>query len=83
MQCGGRGDNKYMFHACISSSYEPNSPTTIEMGAHLTAHGDGVKDVAFAVEDLEAILERARKKGVKVIKDIWTEEDKVSRYYWI
>ena len=61
----------------ISLSYEPNSPTTIEMGAHLTAHGYGVKDVAFAVEDLEAILERARKKGVKVVKDVWEEEDEV------
>ena len=47
------------------------------MGAHLTAHGDGVKDVAFAVEDLEAIVQRARAKGVKVVKDIWEEEDKV------
>ena len=60
----------------FKSSYEPNSKTTLEMGKHLTAHGDGVKDVAFAVEDLDAIMERAKKKGVKVVKEIWEEEDK-------
>ena len=26
------------------------------MGDHLTKHGDGVKDIAFAVEDLDAIF---------------------------
>ena len=28
------------------------------MGEHLTKHGDGAKDVAFTVEDLDAIIER-------------------------
>jgi len=59
----------------FKSSYEPNSDTTKEMGQHLTLHGDGVKDVAFAVEDLEGILEKARTKGVKILREIWTEED--------
>ena len=27
-----------------------------EMGRHLVMHGDGVKDVAFEVEDLDAIV---------------------------
>ena len=36
------------------------------MGKHLTFHGDGVKDIAFAVEDLEAILAKAKTRGVKV-----------------
>ena len=40
------------------------------MGEHLTKHGDGAKDVSFSVEDLDAIMERAKKKGVKVVKDI-------------
>ena len=61
----------------INSSYEPRASVTEEMGRHLTLHGDGVKDIAFAVEDLDSIMERAKKRGVKVIKDIWTEEDKV------
>ena len=44
------------------------------MGQHLTDHGDGVKDIAFEVEDLDAIMERAKLRGVKVLKDIWEEE---------
>ena len=36
------------------------------MGNHLTVHGDGVKDVAFSVEDLDAILTKARARGAKV-----------------
>ena len=50
----------------LSCSYEPNSETTLEMGKHLTMHGDGVKDVAFSVEDLDAILAKARARGAKV-----------------
>ena len=34
------------------------------MGAHLVAHGDGVKDVSFTVEDLDGIMEQCKKKGV-------------------
>ena len=30
-------------------------PGNEEMGAHLTAHGDGVKDIAFSVEDCRAL----------------------------
>ena len=36
------------------------------MGAHLVAHGDGVKDVSFAVEDLEGIMIQCKKKGVRM-----------------
>lgn len=35
------------------SAYEPDSPV---YGPHLVKHGDGVKDVSFAVEDLDAIV---------------------------
>ena len=38
------------------------------MGKHLTMHGDGVKDVAFEVEDLDGILAKAKSRGVKVYK---------------
>ena len=40
----------------LYSSYEPGTQETLTMGAHLTAHGDGAKDVAFSVEDLDAII---------------------------
>ena len=26
------------------------------MGSHMTLHGDGVKDISFEVEDLDAIM---------------------------
>ena len=45
------------------------------MGKHLTLHGDGVKDVAFSVEDLDAILARARARGAKLVRDVWEESD--------
>ena len=35
------------------SAYEPGNE---EMGRHLVKHGDGVKDIAFAVEDLDSIF---------------------------
>lgn len=36
------------------SAYEPYNK---EMGDHLVKHGDGVKDIAFSVEDLEHIVQ--------------------------
>lgn len=60
-------------------SYEPGSPETLTMGDHLTKHGDGAKDVSFSVEDLDAIMVRARKKGVKVVKDIYEEQDQYGK----
>jgi len=38
----------------LKSAYEPNNK---EMGDHLVKHGDGVKDVAFSVEDLDSIVQ--------------------------
>ena len=49
------------------------------MGSHLTKHGDGVKDVSFSVEDLDAIVERAKKKGVKIVRDIFEEKDEFGK----
>lgn len=34
----------------------PTSPAT-EMGNHLVKHGDGVKDIAFEVEDCDYIVQ--------------------------
>ncbi|UYV61364.1 HPD [Cordylochernes scorpioides] len=51
------------------------NPGNKEMGAHLVKHGDGVKDIAFSVEDIEAIVETARQRGAKIVKDIWEEKD--------
>ena len=32
-------------------------------------HGDGVKDIAFRVEDCKKTVEVARKRGVKILKE--------------
>ena len=45
------------------------------MGAHLTHHGDGVKDIAFSVEALDAIMLRAKQRGCKIVNDLWEESD--------
>nr|XP_036214368.1 4-hydroxyphenylpyruvate dioxygenase isoform X2 [Bactrocera oleae] len=38
-------------------------------------HGDGVKDVAFEVENLEAIFKYAKERGAEVVREIWEEKD--------
>lgn len=51
------------------------NPGNEEMGDHLVKHGDGVKDIAFTVEDLDAIIKRAKERGAKIVRDIWEESD--------
>ncbi|XP_078596917.1 4-hydroxyphenylpyruvate dioxygenase-like [Branchiostoma floridae x Branchiostoma japonicum] len=51
------------------------NPGNKEMGDHLVKHGDGVKDVSFSVEDLEAIVKYAQQQGAEVVRDIWEETD--------
>jgi len=63
----------------FKSAYQPGSAECLEMGKHLVEHGDGVKDVAFHVEDLDGIMIKCREKGVKVVKDVWEETDEGGR----
>ena len=64
----------------FKSAYEPGSEECLAMGRHLTDHGDGVKDVAFTVEDLDGIMAGARARGVSIsivssdINIIWSPE---------
>jgi 4-hydroxyphenylpyruvate dioxygenase len=51
------------------------TPGHVEMGEHLVKHGDGVKDVAFEVEDLDNIILRAKERGAVIVKDVWEESD--------
>lgn len=53
----------------------PYDTDNVEFGQHLIKHGDGVKDVAFDVEDLDVIVERARERGATILRDIWEESD--------
>lgn len=47
----------------------------IDFGKHLLKHGDGVKDIAFEVEELDIIVKRARERGATILKDVWEESD--------
>ena len=51
------------------------NPQHTEMSEHLIRHGDGVKVVAFDVEDIEYIVEMARKRGGKIVQEIRIDSD--------
>uniref|UniRef100_A0A4W6FQM5 4-hydroxyphenylpyruvate dioxygenase n=1 Tax=Lates calcarifer TaxID=8187 RepID=A0A4W6FQM5_LATCA len=50
-----------------------------EMGDHLVKHGDGVKDIAFTVEDCDLLVQKARERGAVIIKEPHTLEDKYGK----
>lgn len=56
----------------FESAYVPNDE---EMSYNLSQHGDGVRDVAFSVKDIDNIVKIAKSNGAHVVKDIWVEED--------
>ncbi|XP_043190937.1 4-hydroxyphenylpyruvate dioxygenase-like [Amphibalanus amphitrite] len=66
--CVRQNDIYFVFKSALK-------PGNKEMGDHLVRHGDGVKDVAFTVEDLDVIVEHAKKRGATIVKDIWEESD--------
>ncbi|RWS04469.1 4-hydroxyphenylpyruvate dioxygenase-like protein, partial [Leptotrombidium deliense] len=49
------------------------------MGNHLVKHGDGVKDIAFTVEDLDAIVAVAKQRGATIVKHILEAKDDCGR----
>lgn len=53
----------------------PYETDNFEVGGHIIKHGDGVKDIAFSVENIEVIVDRARERGAKIVRDIWEESD--------
>uniref|UniRef100_A0A8C5QZU4 4-hydroxyphenylpyruvate dioxygenase n=1 Tax=Leptobrachium leishanense TaxID=445787 RepID=A0A8C5QZU4_9ANUR len=57
----------------------PLNPGNQEMGQHMIKHGDGVKDVAFQVEDCDFIFQKAKERGATIVKEPWTEEDEGGR----
>ncbi|CAD5219639.1 unnamed protein product [Bursaphelenchus xylophilus] len=50
-------------------------PGNQEMGDHLVQHGDGVRDVAFSVDNVDWIVDYAKKQGAKVVQDVTEEKD--------
>ncbi|XP_036869899.2 4-hydroxyphenylpyruvate dioxygenase isoform X2 [Manis javanica] len=55
------------------------NPWNREMGNHLVKHGDGVKDIAFEVEDCDYIVQKARERGAKIVQEPWVEQDKFGK----
>ena len=53
----------------------PLNPGNEHMSAHMSAHGDGVKDIAFSVQDLDSVVTAARERGAQIARDVWQEED--------
>lgn len=51
----------------FQSSYDHNDKSGI--GEHVKKHGDGVRDIAFTVEDCKKTFEVVKKRGVKVIME--------------
>ncbi|XP_014232849.1 4-hydroxyphenylpyruvate dioxygenase [Trichogramma pretiosum] len=60
----------------FESAYEPDDE---EMALQLGRHGDGVRDIALGVLDIEAILDHAKSRGAEVVRDLWHEEDEHGR----
>jgi 4-hydroxyphenylpyruvate dioxygenase len=51
------------------------NPGNDEIGDHVTKHGDGIKDIAFTVEDCRGIYQRAVSRGAKSVREPWEESD--------
>uniref|UniRef100_A0A8C5BHT4 4-hydroxyphenylpyruvate dioxygenase n=1 Tax=Gadus morhua TaxID=8049 RepID=A0A8C5BHT4_GADMO len=63
-----QGKILYVFSSALN-------PGNKEMGEHLIKHGDGVKDVAFTVEDCDYLVQKARERGALVVREPYTMED--------
>ena len=57
----------------FQSPYEPNDDLGI--GAHIMKHGDGVRDVAFTVDDAAGIYNKAVQRGAKSVREPETLSD--------
>ncbi|XP_028277024.1 4-hydroxyphenylpyruvate dioxygenase [Parambassis ranga] len=55
------------------------NPGNEEIGEHLVKHGDGVKDIAFQVEDCDFLIKTAVERGAVVVKQPWVEQDSHGR----
>jgi 4-hydroxyphenylpyruvate dioxygenase len=59
----------------LYSFVSPLNPGNTDFALELEKHGDGVKDVAFLVEDARAMYEKAVKRGAKSIREPEVLED--------
>jgi 4-hydroxyphenylpyruvate dioxygenase len=59
----------------LTSGLDPDSP----ISRHAALHGDGVKDVAFRVDDVAAAFHTAVKRGARVVAEPHVHEDERGR----
>ncbi|KAJ2542438.1 hypothetical protein EV175_006057 [Coemansia sp. RSA 1933] len=64
----GNGEVAFLFQSALR-------PGNQEMADFLGLHGDGVKNVAFAVDDARACFRLAVAKGATAVREPWVEED--------
>ncbi len=57
----------------FKSSYK--NEDKLKINEHVSIHGDGVKDIAFEVEDTRKVFEIAKKNGAVVVKEPYKLED--------
>ncbi|KAI4886329.1 hypothetical protein NFI96_012232 [Prochilodus magdalenae] len=55
------------------------NPGNEEIGEHLMKHGDGVKDIAFQVEDCDFLVKKAKERGAVIVKEPWVEQDNAGK----
>jgi len=65
--------NKIVF--VFESPYNPHGDITKTMGDHQTLHGDGVKDIAFEVEDCVKLYHKTLELGGTSVREPWEEKD--------
>lgn len=57
----------------LQSPYEPND--TLGMSAHISKHGDAVRDIALSVDDATGIYKKAIERGAKSVREPETLSD--------
>lgn len=67
----GQGDIRFV----VSGALTAGSP----IAAHVRAHGDGVHDLAWLVDDADAAFAAAVERGARVVRPPWTESDEHGR----
>lgn len=77
------GNILMVFKSCLRStaSEEANSQIVNEIQHFVKTHGDGIKDIAFSVDNVHDVLETARSAGAEIIDepfDLFDKNGKVS-----
>ena len=67
----------------FQSALQPpeNSEISKEFGEFLKMHGDGVKDISFNCDDVDAIFERAKEGGASVVQETVFKKNKLDAVF--